>query len=279
MSTAPQVSIKYADNTARRPILCRAVKDETLLVGDSLQLDIPSEFQQETHLYIHPHSCNAWIRPTIIKPKRTGKLLLKNSSKFPVFINKNKHLLQINPVSVMDRDDNVNKVYDTNRTDFSDLMPPPNLNLEESYIEEVRIDPDNRLSEAWKTRFHKICVDFKDVINPNPGRYNAYYGDIDCSINFASTPPPSIRARLPNYPHDKLKLMGKLMDDMEHMGILQKPDEAGVVPTFVVPSMLVPKGEKGQWRLVSDFTALNTHIKKCRNSGHIYCFAFISILA
>ena len=46
------------------------------------------------------------------------------------------------------------------------------------------------------------------------------------------------------------------------MGILQKPDEAGEVPTFVVPSMLVPKGEKGQWRLVSDFTALNIHMKK-----------------
>ena len=65
-------------------------------------------------------------------------------------------------------------------------------------------------------------------------------------------PPPSIKARIPNYPHEKLRLMGKLMDDMETMGVLQTPESAGVVPTFVVPSMLRPKSEPGQWRCVRD---------------------------
>ena len=49
---------------------------------------------------------------------------------------------------------------------------------------------------------------------------------------------------------------------MENMGVLQTPEKAGVVPTFVVPSMLRPKSEPGEWRCVSDFTPLNIHIKK-----------------
>ena len=154
------------------------------------------------------------------------------------------------------------KVYDTNRTDFSDLMPPPNLNLKECHIQDIVLDPDDQLDETSKAMFYETCSNFRDVINPRPGRYNGYYGDVDCSINFASHPPPSVRARIPTYSHEKLKLMGKLMDDMENMGVLQTPEKAGVVPTFVVPSMLRPKSEPGEWRCVSDFTPLNIHIKK-----------------
>ena len=46
------------------------------------------------------------------------------------------------------------------------------------------------------------------------------------------------------------------------MGVLVKPESIGVVPEFVVPSMLVPKPEEGEWRLVTDFTPLNIHIRK-----------------
>ena len=56
--------------------------------------------------------------------------------------------------------------------------------------------------------------------------------------------------------------MANLMDDLEDMGVLAKPEEVGVVPAFVVPSMLQPKPEKNEWRLVSDFTPLNIHIRK-----------------
>ena len=52
------------------------------------------------------------------------------------------------------------------------------------------------------------------------------------------------------------------MDKMEKMGVLVKPEDVGVVPAFVVPSLLVPKPEKGEWRVVSDFNPLNIHIRK-----------------
>ena len=126
----------------------------------------------------------------------------------------------------------------------------------------MKIDPDDQLAKVWKERFKRTCERFSDVINPNPGRYNNYYGDVDCTIDFCSTPPPSVKARLPNYSSDKLKLMAETMDRMEEMGVLAKPENVGVVPAFVVPSLLVPKPDKGEWRLVSDFTPLNIHIRK-----------------
>ena len=52
------------------------------------------------------------------------------------------------------------------------------------------------------------------------------------------------------------------MDKLEEYGVLAKPDDVGVVPEFVVPSMLRPKEEPGEWRLVTDFSPLNLHIKK-----------------
>ena len=55
------------------------------------------------------------------------------------------------------------------------------------------------------------------------------------------------------------------MDELEAMGVLAKPEEKGVVPAFVVPSLLQPKPEKGEWRLVSYFTPLNIHIRKFQN--------------
>ena len=52
------------------------------------------------------------------------------------------------------------------------------------------------------------------------------------------------------------------MDKLENWGVLRKPEDLGIVPEFVLPSMLTPKTEKGEWRLVTDFTPLNIHIKK-----------------
>ena len=48
----------------------------------------------------------------------------------------------------------------------------------------------------------------------------------------------------------------------EEWGVLKKPEDIRVVPEIVVPSMLLPKPEKGEWRSVTDFTPLNIHKHK-----------------
>ena len=88
-----------------------------------------------------------------------------------------------------------------------------------SYTHEVIIDPDNLMAKVWKERFKKTCERYSDVINPNPGRYNSYYGNVDCTIDFCSTPPPSVKARLPNYSTEKLKIMAELMDKCIYIAV------------------------------------------------------------
>ena len=53
------------------------------------------------------------------------------------------------------------------------------------------------------------------------------------------------------------------MDQLEVWGKLARPEEVGVVPRHVSPSMLVPKPDDAEnFRLVTDFTSLNIWIKK-----------------
>ena len=179
------------------------------------------------------------------------------------FIKKNKPFADI--VKIVDNSSknssSVNKILPPSTDNFH-LQRQVALKNDEKYIDQVVIDPDDQLDIMWKNKFKDLCMEYADTINPHPGRYNGYYGEIDNSIDFISTPPPSVKARLPNYSADKLKLMAKLMDDLESMGVLAKPEDMGIVPAFVVPSLLMPKPEKGEWRLVSDFTPLNIHIRK-----------------
>ena len=58
------------------------------------------------------------------------------------------------------------------------------------------------------------------------------------------------------------QILADKMDQLEDWKVLARPEDLGVVPVFVSPSMLTPKEEKNQWRLVTDFSALNSHIKK-----------------
>ena len=59
-------------------------------------------------------------------------------------------------------------------------------------------------------------------------------------------------------------ILAEKMDSLRKMGVLATPEECGVVPEFMSPSMLVPKGpdSPGEWRLVTAFTGLNKYIKK-----------------
>ena len=129
-------------------------------------------------------------------------------------------------------------------------------------LKKVSVDPDGLMPNVWKSRFKSLCKDFSDIITPNPGKYNGIYGHVSTDINFASIPPSNTKSYLPKYSHEMMKLLADKMDKLEQWGVLVRPEELGIVPEFVVPSMLTPKPEPGEFRLVTDFSALNQHIRK-----------------
>ena len=258
------IDIPYYHRKEENRYLCKAVRTETLMPGEYISVKLPPFLENERSVVAAPTRENPsnFITPKVLNVVENGSVKLVNDCQTPVLVRKNMCIADI--TALKDVSQNCGKVC-IQSSDKTHLKKPKiflKSEANKSYTDQVVIDPDNQMPEEFRNSFRTTCEEFRDVINPNPGRYNNSYGDIDCSIDFCSTPPPSVRARLPNYSNEKLKLMAEQMDKMEAMGVLAKPEDAGVVPAFVVPSLLVPKPEKGEWRLVSDFTPLNIHIKK-----------------
>ena len=51
------------------------------------------------------------------------------------------------------------------------------------------------------------------------------------------------------------------------MGVLTEPEKMGISVEFISPSMLVPKPDSNVFRLVTDFSSLNVHLKKIPNTS------------
>ena len=153
-------------------------------------------------------------------------------------------------------------IYDISDDDLSRFVPHVERDFSKSYIKDISIDPDNLMSASWKRRFHSLCEKYSDIITPVPGKYNGAFGWTSTDINFSSKPPSVTKTYLPKYSHEMMHLLAEKMDTLERWGVLRKPEDLGIVPEFVVPSMLTPKTEPNQYRLVTDFTALNKFIKK-----------------
>ena len=236
----------------------------TLYPGQQLDIPVPPSMQ-----------CNA-VNVTmrrdfqISKPKienaQKTYVKIKNNSNQIIFLPKHSHVADLRTCHPVDANDltpaKLMKIYDISREDWSHLSLPSNIPPDnQNYIDQVSIDPNNQMTKIWKKSFLNLCESFSDIITPQPGRYNGYYGHTSTDINFSSTPPSNLKTYLPKYSHDMLKALAEKMDALENWGVLRKPEDLGIVPEFVVPSMLVPKHDGG-FRLVTDFTSLNRHIKK-----------------
>ena len=250
---------------------CKAVQKEVVYPQQSLRVELPANIQNESYVKISPQHplYHGWILGGLKKVNKDGSIFIKNVGNRIAHISKNEHFATIYPCKSVDLEElssetYVTKIYDLNRKDLTHLIPNSCQDFEnkDNFLDQIILDPDDVLVSKWKKRFLNVCTRFSHIITPRPGRYNGFYGRIDNSINFTSTPPPSVKAYLPKYNHDMLTVMAEKMDKLEEWGVLKKPEDIGVVPEFVLPSMLMPKTEKGEWRLVTDFTPLNIHIKK-----------------
>lgn len=254
------VSFPYAQThlPVPRTFLCRSPDSTVVYPNDDISIPVPSHYLQSEPVYFTPRLDSNNPPPPHQTCQVSGNhVKLVNTSSTPLFLKKNQHIGDI--VS-----QHPTPPPSTPSLPLPTSPPPPSphsLPVSSSYLEQVQIDPDNILSPSWREHFHKLLHEFSDIINPNPGLYNGYYGDVDCSLNFIKDPPASIKARLPSYSHDKLVTMANIMDDMERMGVLCKPEDLGIVPKNVHTSYLVPKTD-GSYRFVTDFTNLLPFIGK-----------------
>ena len=62
-------------------------------------------------------------------------------------------------------------------------------------------------------------------------------------------------------------MLAQKMDILEQWGVLVSPEQVGVSVQFVSPSMLVTKPDSNDYRLVTDFAALNVYLKRIPNTS------------
>ena len=139
--------------------------------------------------------------------------------------------------------------------------------LSVDHTDKIQLDPECILSPKQKTSFRRLCQEFSDVIRPEPGRYNGSLSHISNRINFASRPAPNAKIYQQNLTEEMKRKLGDKMDKLLSWGVLQFPEHLGVKPEFISPSMIIPKQEKNEFRLVTNFSSLNKFIKKPRGTS------------
>ena len=90
---------------------------------------------------------------------------------------------------------------------------------------------------------------------------------MDNKLKFSTPPPPNVKTHIPNYSPKMTDLLATKMDQLEEWGVLSKPESLGISVDYVSPSLLVPKPEPGEYRVVTDFSSLNLYLKKVSSTS------------
>ena len=271
-----------ADVKTKAYHVCRVNESEIVYPGEELKWKPPEQWLQYRALSVSPRlEDKFWFNPGIYLISSSGEIEIKNTSPHPIKLNKGKTFAEIRPAFKVDvkkektlyegkettMDSRISPVVcklvnlDDDPLVYMDTRPDKEKN-ERSYTDMVSIDPDNQLSESERSKFRDICEEFTSIITPAPGKYNGYYGDSDPSINFTSVPPPNMKVYTPKYSTEMNRILAEKMDQLHEFGVLRRPEELGISVEFVSPCLVVPKGDGDGYRLVTDFSALNVHVKK-----------------
>ena len=240
--------------------------------GEKLFWKVPEQYANFPILQVNPRRQDQpWFRPRDYKVV-DGYISIKNTLDTPVKLKRNECFGELRLVTETDIDtktmdeeepgqeEQVDRVFQEypDQTQYSQGVTIKT----KDYTDQIALDPDNILSPEEKAAFRKLCSEFKDVIRPEPGRYNGFYGHIDNSINFSARPPPNKKIYQQRLTDDMRKLLGAKLDKLMDWGVLAYPEHVGVRVEFVSPSKLLPKAEPNEFRVVTDFSNLNKHIIK-----------------
>ena len=248
--------------------LIRAVASISLQPGDQIKYKLPLHMANTENVIVTPRKeAQNWLAPRLLNVQN-GHIYLTNSSESPVSIKKAAHLAdardtQVYSIPFTPEATKENEINDTFQyQDFSngrDLSP--------DFLSQISVDPDNVLTQAEKQKFHELHIQYSEVFTPQPGKYNGEAGYIENRIQFSSPPAPNTRTHIPNYSPSMNLLLAQKMDKLEDWGVLVSPEKVGVAVQFVSPSMLVPKADSPDFRLVTDFASLNLFIKRVPNTS------------
>ena len=254
--TMPYHSSKKGKNDY---MLARIQRSTTLQPGESV--DVPlNEEMTDRNLAITPRSGVEWLRPEI-KEAKGGAVELYNTSESVVKLNKGDQIADIRSCLTTEPPQ-LRRIYDRVADDFKYTDFSTTKDNHDEHIKAVQIDPDGILTPEEREMFREVTEHYKKVFTPRPGKYNGYFGEFSNRLNFASLPPQNTRIYTPNYSPEMKKILAEKLDKLVEWGVLVRPEEYNIQVEKISASLIVPKHEPGEFRVVTDFTGVNTHLKK-----------------
>ena len=284
--------------------ILRCQESVTLYPGDFMDVKVPPAFQSvgDAEVLVRPRSNSSvysvcmsstkYNMDLFPQPEYTwmiqGRIRLLNRSSLPVIIPRHRHFADISLVSSgvdlfpIFRPSDIyatstlnplpNPIHLLRNRQLPDpsLYPRPKPVQPVCQVDQVALDPDNVLDAKTRQLFVEVNKKYSQVFLSKPWRYNGALGNLDAHIilNDANIEPPSFPCRniVQSEKIDQLKQ--KIMDEMEAVGLLVRPEDYGIHLTHVHDSYLVPKLDDrtptGEYRLVTNLQSLSPYIKPTR---------------
>jgi hypothetical protein len=223
--------------------------------NEYLELPLPPDLPDSQYA-VEPRSCsivnrsatvaNLWPPPSITSAVG-GKIRIGNDTKEPIHIKKNDQFCQIrasySPQVVETVNVNASKVS-------HDVTPS----------ESVSLDPDNLMNEETKSAFQDLLMKHSAVFDSKFPGYNGACGPIKAIVNIGPVQPPQRKGRIPLYNNSNLDLLQSKFDELESLGVFQKPEDLGICVEYLNPSFLIRK-PRGGFRLVTAFADVGRYAK------------------
>ena len=248
--------------------LIRAINSHTLLPHEKMSYQVPASMLHLSHVLVTPRiNSLSWIEPKLAEVC-DGKIYLQNSSNAVIQIKKNDHLADLRSTclyTVSNKQPSNHIPIHPDSFQFRDFARKRSFSKD--CLKQLQVDPDNRLTMEERNLFHNIHAKYVHLFSSQPGKYNGSFGYVDNKLQFATPPAPNARTHIPSYSPSMNQLLAAKMDTLEEWGVLVSPEKVGVTVQFVSPSMLVPKPDSDDLRLVTDFGALNVYLKRVPNTS------------
>ena len=233
---------------------------------------LPPIMSQLSHVAVTPRpSTLSWLKPSVL-PVTDNSIYLRNTSDCTITIKKQNHLADIRQAVAHENDLDKKLPPAVSHSgfipdDFQYRDFAKQRVLSKSALQQIQIDPDSQLSQSDRDIFVGLHNKYVHLFSTQPGKYNGHFGYVENRLQFSSLPAPNSKTYIPNYSPTMNKLLAEKMDNLEQWGVLVPPESVGVQVQFVSPSMLVPKTDSPDYRLVTDFAALNVYLKRVPNTS------------
>lgn len=108
--------------------------------------------------------------------------------------------------------------------------------------------------------FHAVLKQFDYVFDPKIEGYNGAFGPFEAKVNMGPLESPQRKARLPQYSRNRLVELQQKFDELEQLGVFNRPEDIGVSVEYLNPSLL--KKSNGGSRLVTAFGEIGQYGKR-----------------